>query len=50
MSGMPMVGEPTPLMATYHPAYLLRNPADKNKAWSDLQQIMQKRGLKMPRR
>lgn len=26
-----------PLIATYHPAYLLRNPLDKRKAWSDLQ-------------
>ena len=29
----------TPLLATYHPAYLLRNPADKRKAWQDLKQI-----------
>lgn len=29
----------TPLLATYHPAYLLRNPADKRKAWHDLKQI-----------
>jgi DNA polymerase len=43
-------GEPIPLMPTYHPAYLLRNPADKVKAWSDLKQVMQKLGLKMPRR
>lgn len=27
----------TPLIVTYHPAYLLRNPKDKNKAWQDLQ-------------
>jgi DNA polymerase len=26
----------TPLVVTYHPAYLLRNPADKRKAWEDL--------------
>ncbi len=26
----------TPLIATYHPAYLLRNPADKQKVWQDL--------------
>lgn len=26
----------TPLMVTYHPAYLLRNLADKAKAWEDL--------------
>ena len=28
-----------PLVVTYHPAYLLRNPQDKNKAWQDLQLI-----------
>jgi uracil-DNA glycosylase len=26
----------TPLVVTYHPAYLLRTPADKAKAWDDL--------------
>ncbi len=25
-----------PLVATYHPLYLLRNPADKGRAWADL--------------
>ena len=25
-----------PVVVTYHPAYLLRNPADKAKAWDDL--------------
>ncbi|CAN7663672.1 uracil-DNA glycosylase family protein [Variovorax paradoxus] len=25
-----------PVVATYHPAYLLRNPADKARAWADL--------------
>lgn len=25
-----------PLIVTYHPAYLLRNPIDKRKAWRDL--------------
>jgi len=25
-----------PLIVTYHPAYLLRAPADKNKTWADL--------------
>ena len=25
-----------PLVATYHPAYLLRTPTDKRKAWEDL--------------
>ncbi len=27
----------TPLIVTYHPAYLLRNPRDKSKAFQDLQ-------------
>jgi len=26
----------SPLVVTYHPAYLLRTPADKRKAWEDL--------------
>jgi DNA polymerase len=26
----------TPLVVTYHPAYLLRSPGDKAKAWADL--------------
>ena len=26
-----------PLVVTYHPAYLLRSPAEKRKAWQDLQ-------------
>lgn len=26
----------TPLIVTYHPAYLLRSPAEKSKAWQDL--------------
>ncbi len=25
-----------PLVATYHPAYLLRKPSDKGRAWADL--------------
>lgn len=29
----------TPVMVTYDPAHLLRNPADKRKAWEDLQQL-----------
>ncbi|EIJ36494.1 phage SPO1 DNA polymerase-related protein [Thiothrix nivea DSM 5205] len=30
----PLTG--TPVIVTYHPAYLLRQPADKRKAWQDL--------------
>ena len=28
------------LMPTFHPAYLLRNPSEKRRAWEDLQQVM----------
>ncbi len=31
----------TPLIATYHPAYLLRSPQDKSKAYVDLLKIRQ---------
>ena len=31
-----------PLMPTYHPAYLLRNPAAKKQVWEDVQQIMKR--------
>lgn len=30
-------GRKTPLVITYHPAYLLRSPKEKRKAWQDLQ-------------
>lgn len=29
-----------PLVVTYHPAYLLRSPEQKAKAWDDLQQVL----------
>ncbi len=28
------------LMPTFHPAYLLRNPADKRLVWADIQEVM----------
>ena len=31
-----------PVMPTYHPAHLLREPAKKREVWSDLQQVMQR--------
>jgi DNA polymerase len=34
-----------PLMATYHPAYLLRNPHAKADVWKDLQKVMAALGL-----
>jgi len=33
------------LMPTFHPAYLLRNPADKGLAWEDIQEVMSLLGL-----
>jgi uracil-DNA glycosylase len=35
----------TKLLATYHPAYLLRNPAAKADVWKDLQKVMAHLGL-----
>lgn len=32
----------TPLLVTYHPAYLLRAPREKRKAWEDLQLVTQR--------
>jgi len=40
-----------PLMATFHPAYILRNPSDerrlKGQVWEDVQKIMGRLGLKV---
>ncbi|MBK8268603.1 MAG: uracil-DNA glycosylase [Planctomycetes bacterium] len=49
-SGTSLIGEPIPLMPTFHPAYLLRTPAEKSKAWSDLKAVMAKLGLTIPAR
>jgi DNA polymerase len=35
----------TPLMPTFHPAYLLRTPGDKRKVWEDMLLVMEKLGL-----
>jgi DNA polymerase len=35
------------MMATYHPAYLLRNPAAKSEVWKDLQKVMGELGLEV---
>jgi len=34
-----------PVLPTFHPSYLLRNPEDKKLAWSDLRKIMAMLGL-----
>ena len=38
------------LMPTFHPAYLLRNPAEKKAAWEDLQLVMKEFGKSPARR
>jgi len=37
-------------IVTYHPSYLLRNPAAKKDAWEDLQMLMQQMGIARPSR
>jgi DNA polymerase len=34
--------ENIPLMPTFHPAYLLRAPAEKKKLWEDMKQVMRR--------
>jgi uracil-DNA glycosylase len=34
-----------PVMPTYHPAYLLRNPGSKRDVWNDMQQLMKCMGI-----
>jgi uracil-DNA glycosylase len=38
------------MMPTFHPAYLLRNPADKRLVWQDIREVMKELGLEMPGR
>ena len=41
--------EGIPVMPTFHPAYLLRSPAEKGKVWEDLKQVMQRLRLPIPK-
>ena len=50
LSGSIGMGPGIPVMPTFHPAYLLRNEAEKGKAWADLQMVMQRLGLPLPQR
>ena len=34
----------TPLMPTFHPAYLLRNPGDKRLVWEDIKSVLRELG------
>jgi len=40
--------EGIPVMPTFHPAYLLRSPAEKGKVWDDLKQVMKRLRLPIP--
>ncbi|MGB0714473.1 MAG: uracil-DNA glycosylase [Phycisphaerae bacterium] len=44
-SGTSGSGMSIPLMPTYHPAYLLRNPSEKGKTWDDIQMVMKLLGI-----
>lgn len=39
-----------PVMPTYHPAYLLRNPEHKRPVWQDLQAVVSEMGRELPER
>ena len=36
------------VVATYHPAYLLRNPAAKRQTWDDMRMLMKAMGISLP--
>lgn len=42
--------EGTPVMPTYHPAYLLRNPAEKRPVWEDMKAVLGFLGRSVPER
>lgn len=44
------MAKPIKLMATYHPAYLLRNYSDASRraVWEDMQQVLKELGLPIP--
>ena len=37
-----------PVLPTYHPSFLLRQPERKKEAWEDLQQVLRRLGLPVP--
>ena len=50
LRGKWLVYRDTPLMPTYHPAYLLRNPAGKRDVWEDMKAVLAHLGRKPPKR
>jgi DNA polymerase len=39
-----------PIMPTFHPAYLLRNPPAKKEVWDDMKAVLQKLGRELPKK
>jgi DNA polymerase len=39
-----------PVMCTYHPAYLLRNPAAKKDVWEDMKILMRRMGIELEKK
>ena len=39
----------TPIMPTFHPAYLLRNPPAKKEVWEDMKTVLKKLGRPIPK-
>jgi uracil-DNA glycosylase len=40
----------TPVMPTFHPSYLLRNPSAKAEVWEDIQEVLRKLKLPVPKK
>lgn len=38
-----------PIMPTFHPAYLLRNPPAKKEVWEDMKSVLEKLGREVPK-
>ena len=36
------------VICTYHPSYLLRNPAAKRDVWEDMKELMEAMGIALP--
>ncbi len=45
-----LYGGRIPVMPTFHPAFLLRNPPAKREVWDDLQAVLRQMGRQAPKR
>jgi DNA polymerase len=39
-----------PVMCTYHPAYLLRNPSAKKDVWEDMKVLLRRMGIELDKK